>query len=332
MIKSLKKYFIPHKNNDHQPHLLRKRAVLAILVFILLVEGFFLVQIFLLFPNTNLFSSILPNVLVDLTNKDRGQNEIAPLVSNLLLEQAAMLKAQDMAENGYFAHTSPSGATPWYWLQKVGYAYSGAGENLAVNFSDSADIENAWMNSPAHRQNILDNRFSEIGIATAKGLYNGREAIFVVQFFGRPELSSALSKVQASAQTAPKNPAAVPPKPTPAQNPVSLAEPGNMAIQNIQSNQTSSDLVAGALTLSDDSGKAPLRASRWQRLLSMPKKMITLIYLVIAGIVLLALALKIFVKIKIQYPKLIFNGVLVLFVIISLLYLNYLLIQPGQIF
>ncbi|PJA64386.1 MAG: hypothetical protein CO159_03470 [Candidatus Portnoybacteria bacterium CG_4_9_14_3_um_filter_40_10] len=64
----------------------------------------------------------------------------------------------------------------------------------------------------------------------------------------------------------------------------------------------------------------------------MPKKMISLIYLVIAGIVLLALALKIFVKIKIQYPKLIFNGVLVLFVIISLLYLNYLLIQPGQIF
>lgn len=330
MIKSLKKYFIPHKNNEHQPHILRKRPVLAILVFILLIEGFFLVQIFLLFPNTSLFSSILPNVLVDLTNSDRQQNSVQPLKINSLLEQAALLKAQDMAQNGYFAHTSPSGITPWYWLQKVGYAYNGAGENLAVNFSDSADIENAWMNSPAHRENILDNRFSEIGIAAAKGLYNGREAIFVVQFFGRPE-------TQASALPAPKNPAAVPPKPTPAQEPVPsatapLVEPGSMAIQNIQSNQTSSDLVAGALTSSDNTGKAPPQASPWQRLLSMPKKLITLIYLVIAGIVLLALALKIFVKIKIQYPRLIFNGVLILFVIISVVYLNYIIIQPGSIF
>jgi len=323
-----KKYFIPAKNNDHQPHILRKRAVLAILVFVLLVEGFFLVQIFLLFPNTNLFSSILPNVLVDLTNSDRQQNSVQPLKTNSLLEQAALLKAQDMAQNAYFAHTSPSGVTPWYWLEKAGYAYLGAGENLAVNFADLVDIENAWMNSPAHRQNILDNRFSEIGIATAKGLYNGREAIFVVQFFGRP-------KIAAAAQPSAEKPAATPakPSPPPKEEPAPIAEPQSMAIDNSQFDETvTSTPVAGISTSASGLEEAPLQASFWQRLLTMPKKMITLIYLVIAGIVLLALALKIFVKIKIQYPKLIFNGVLILFVIISIFYLNYILIQPGSIF
>jgi len=53
-----------------------------------------------------------------------------------LLEQAAQLKANDMAEKGYFAHTSPDGKTPWEWLKDVSYPFLAAGENLAVNFLD----------------------------------------------------------------------------------------------------------------------------------------------------------------------------------------------------
>ena len=157
---------------------------MIVLVALLFLEAAFLVQIFLVWPYSNIFSSILPSVLVDLTNNDRSENNVSALKVNPLLELAAQLKAQDMATKGYFEHTSPEGLTPWFWLQKVGYRWSGAGENLAVNFSDSSDIENAWMNSSGHRANILDNRFSEIGIATAKGIYKGQEAIFVVQFFG----------------------------------------------------------------------------------------------------------------------------------------------------
>ena len=60
----------------------------------------------------------------------------------------------DMAEKSYFAHTSPEGLTPWYWITLAGYRFSLAGENLAIDFTESEDVENAWMNSPAHRASI----------------------------------------------------------------------------------------------------------------------------------------------------------------------------------
>jgi len=323
-----KKYFVPHKGNNHQPYLLRRRPVLIILVFLLLVEAAFLAQILILWPYTNIFSSILPLVLVDLTNSDRIQNSIELLKVNPLLVAAAQLKANDMAQNGYFAHTSPAGVTPWFWLEKVGYHYSGAGENLAVNYSDSSDIENAWMNSPDHRANILDNRFSEIGIATAKGIYKGREAIFVVQFFGRPE-----AKV---AQTAPiKTPA---PKPLPvvqpkeqAASPVAEKPPQEMAVIK----ETEKEPVVSGVATENLSVQEPGSLAQsliFKRIFLMPRKVSNFIYFFIAAFILLALVFKIFIKIKIQYPRLVLNGVLVLFVIISILYLNSLILENGVIF
>ena len=95
-------------------------------------------------------------------------------------------KANDMVANNYFAHTSPSGLTPWYWFEQVGYGFTYAGENLAVNFSDSQDVTNAWMNSAEHRANILNANFTQIGIATATGTYNGAPATYVVEDFGTP--------------------------------------------------------------------------------------------------------------------------------------------------
>ncbi len=89
-----------------------------------------------------------------------------------------------MAENEYFAHTSPEGVTPWYWFEKVGYDYNFAGENLAVNFTEAERVDQAWMDSPSHRRNIINERFEDIGIATAEGRYRGRRAYFVVQLFG----------------------------------------------------------------------------------------------------------------------------------------------------
>lgn len=294
---------------------------MIVLVALFFLEAAFLVQIFLVWPYSNIFSSILPSVLVDLTNNDRSENNVSALKVNPLLELAAQLKAQDMATKGYFEHTSPEGLTPWFWLQKVGYRWSGAGENLAVNFSDSSDIENAWMNSSGHRANILDNRFSEIGIATAKGIYKGQEAIFVVQFFGRPLVTQAASLKPSGT----KPPSAAQTSSQPAVSSTTALEP-----QSVKKETTSSAPVAGAVAINEETGAAVSQASLWQRFLSMPKTVTTAIYLAFAAVFLLALALKIFVKIKIQYPKLIFNGALVLFVIISLLYFNYLLILGGQ--
>ena len=134
----------------------------------------------------NSLSAIYASVLVSLTNRDRAVANVAELKVNPLLEKAAQMKADDMASQGYFAHNTPDGKTPWYWLSVVGYEYKYAGENLAVNFKESVDVETAWMNSHGHFLNIMNPKFTEIGIATSTGFYKGREAIFVVQLFGAP--------------------------------------------------------------------------------------------------------------------------------------------------
>lgn len=129
-------------------------------------------------------SAIYAAVLVNLTNQNRAAANISELKVNPLLEKAAQMKADDMAAKSYFAHNTPDGKTPWYWLEQAGYEYIYAGENLAVNFENSEDVETAWMNSRGHFLNIMNPKYTEIGIATSTGTYKNRTAIFVVQMFG----------------------------------------------------------------------------------------------------------------------------------------------------
>ena len=131
-------------------------------------------------------SAIYASVLVNLTNKDRARENISELKVSPILEKAAQMKADDMASKGYFAHNTPEGLTPWYWFALAGYKYEFAGENLAVNFKESEDVQTAWMNSRGHFLNIMNPKYTEIGIATSTGIYKGREAVFVVQMFGKP--------------------------------------------------------------------------------------------------------------------------------------------------
>lgn len=131
-------------------------------------------------------SAIYGAVLVNLTNQNRAASNVSALTINPLLEKAAQMKADDMAAKGYFAHNTPDGKTPWYWFEQAGYKYTYAGENLAVNFENSEDVETAWMNSRGHFLNIMNPKYTEIGIATSTGTYKGRTAIFVVQLFGAP--------------------------------------------------------------------------------------------------------------------------------------------------
>ena len=131
-------------------------------------------------------SAIYGAVLVNLTNQNRIAANISELKISPILEKAAQMKADDMASKNYFAHNTLEGFTPWYWFDKAGYKYIYAGENLAVNFQNSEDVETAWMNSRGHFLNIMNPKFTEIGIATSTGIYKGRQAVFVVQMFGAP--------------------------------------------------------------------------------------------------------------------------------------------------
>ncbi len=111
---------------------------------------------------------------------------MSPLQMNDLLSRAALLKAEDMLRRDYFSHRDPDGQMPWYWLDRVGYDYLFAGENLALNFNDSKKVMKAWLDSPSHRANLMNENYTEIGIGVAEGLFEGKEVVLAVQFFGLP--------------------------------------------------------------------------------------------------------------------------------------------------
>lgn len=294
----IRKYFIPYQENDHQPHLLRLEKTLFIIGAIVLIEAILLSGVFFVFPSFEFFAAIHRNILVDETNTNRANAAIAPLTANPLLEKAAKLKADDMAAKGYFAHTSPDGITPWFWFEASGYEFSAAGENLAVNFFDSKDVAEAWMNSPSHRANILNHKFTEIGVATANGMYKGKEAVFVVQLFGRPLSASRQAPLPPQGEV----------QNTKSEHELFIELPG-IEIQTAQAQVPR----ASAQALS----------SLFERLIGAPRGATTFVYVALASIIGLALMLKMFIRANIQYPRLIVNGIFVLIAIASSLLLNY---------
>lgn len=142
-----------------------------------------------------------------MANGDRAENGIALLTIDPKLVAAAQAKANDMAARGYFAHIAPDGTDPWHWFREAGYDFDYAGENLAVDFSDSGDVERAWMDSPTHRGNILDPRFTHIGIASAQGMYQGRLTTFVVEEFGTPTARTGSKRIVSTIPAEPQTPA-----------------------------------------------------------------------------------------------------------------------------
>jgi hypothetical protein len=192
-LKKISHIIIPKEKNGNIPHILKEELIAVIAVFVAIL--FYFNQFnFDIIRNLNLSATVYPAVLADLTNDNRLNYGVSSLVWNSDLEKAAKLKAEDMAQNNYFAHTSPSGVSPWYWLKEANYNFIYAGENLAVDFTESVNVQNAWLQSPKHRDNLLNSKFTEIGIATAEGFYQGRKTTFVVQFFGQPLISKLEDK------------------------------------------------------------------------------------------------------------------------------------------
>jgi len=308
---TFKKYFIPHDGNDNKPHILRIEAVIFILVVILGVETLFLMQSFVIQKRADFFATVLPSVLVDQTNDNRETAEIGTLKVNPLLEEAARLKAEDMANKEYFAHTSPDGQSPWYWLNEAGYKFSSAGENLAVNFIDSNDVTEAWMDSTGHRANILNGGFTEIGIAAAKGTYKGKQTTFVVQFFGKPVSSVA------KAETQPTEPAPI--KVDTKEEEVVVASADEemfIEIQGVSVEEVPTEEVPIPNEIKIN------QSSIIQKTATMPTTTVNYLLTVLGTIMALALMLKVFIKIDIQHPPLIINGILLLIVIASTVLAN----------
>lgn len=182
-------FVVPTRRNRYHPYLLRQEMVGAIAVLaVLLSIGAYTASRIITVARLPNMAAVVESVLVSLANGDRVANGLGKLSENATLQEVAQMKADDMAAKGYFAHMTPDGHDPWYWFDKAGYRFSSAGENLAVYFTDSSDVERAWMNSPEHRANILGG-YTEVGIATAQGMYEGRPTVFVAEEFGTPAAS-----------------------------------------------------------------------------------------------------------------------------------------------
>lgn len=316
MLKWFKKYFIPHEKNEHKPHLLRWESAVVILSAVLFIEIGFLSVTTIIFPNSNFFASIVESVLIQQTNSNRQTTHLASLVTDSLLTQAAQARAEDMAKKGYFSHTSPEGYLPWHWFDQVGYKYQYAGENLAVNFSDSKDTVNAWMESPTHRANILDAHYTRIGIGIASGKYEGRDTVFVVQFFARPAVE-IVKQVPAKSPIAQNSKQGVMVPVSSATSSASTTVGAVSVLGEVESAKTQAETVAS------DSGLIYEAKQFLKSLAASPRNTIEYLFLILATIITITLVLTIGVKVKVQYPRILLNGVVMIIIIASALILNY---------
>lgn len=126
--------------------------------------------------------------VVQYTNKNRVENGLAPLAENLTLNKIAEARAKDMFAKQYFAHVAPDGGKAETLANSFGYDYITIGENIAMgNFDGDEDLVTSWMSSPGHRENILKNKYTEIGVAEIFGVYEGNKLWMAVQIFGTPK-------------------------------------------------------------------------------------------------------------------------------------------------
>lgn len=225
----IKHWFVPHKRNDHRPHLIRAHG-LALMAF--LIIGVQLAANLLQAPAARALvrgnvlayaTDITPVDLLNLTNQERVANGLPALRLDARLNQSATLKAQNMFAENYWAHVSPSGIQPWYWFQQAGYTYKYAGENLAKDFDTSAGAVQGWMNSPGHRANILNANYTDVGFAVQNGTLVGGQTTLVVAHYGAVASSSTSVAATVPARTPTPQPvvkaATVTPTPAPAPTP-----------------------------------------------------------------------------------------------------------------
>jgi len=319
----LKDHLLPHEGNGFRPLIFTAGGVTAVLVLVFLVQAAYLFQTRVVFKETNFLASVLPGVLATLANEDRAEAGVPTLVEDAHLARAAQMKAEDMAAKGYFSHVDPEGRSPWYWFDKAGYEYAYAGENLAVNFTDSKDVQEAWMNSPTHHANIVKTEYSRIGIGVAQGEYKGKDTTFVVQFFATPKTAAVAApseKREAPEEEAPSVLAES--EEEPAESQVLGVEIGTVMPEapdeepvletEYQAQQEEERAVAAAEPA----------LSFFAQVAASPTHTLIYVLSALAAVFALLLIAAIFMHIRVQYLEIIGGGLLILLVIVSLLVAN----------
>lgn len=132
--------------------------------------------------NTSLSLSSDELEVFNLINEQRNNNGLPSLKIDNEVQRVARIKVQDMADNNYFSHTSPTYGSPFDMLKSFKISYKTAGENIAGNSSNSSAVT-AWMNSSGHKANILNSSFNYTGIGVVNSKTYGK--IYVQMFIGK---------------------------------------------------------------------------------------------------------------------------------------------------
>lgn len=108
---------------------------------------------------------------MELVNEKRSVYGLDALTLSSELSVKARIKSQEMKDLGYFSHTSPTYGSPFDMMKALGIRYYSAGENIAMGYRTAEAVVNAWMNSTSHRENILSERYTTMGIGYADGYW-----------------------------------------------------------------------------------------------------------------------------------------------------------------
>lgn len=122
------------------------------------------------FPTGADAASSAEQTLLQLLNEDRARSGLPALILDEELSRIARIKSQDMVDNNYFAHTSPTYGNVRSMLKSFGVSYISAGENIAR--SRSVYHSNAaFLSSEGHRRNMLSSTFTHVGIGVVVNAY-----------------------------------------------------------------------------------------------------------------------------------------------------------------
>lgn len=120
-------------------------------------------------PSLDTTVSEYESEVIRLVNEERTKYGLSPLKENWELSRVARYKSQDMKDNRYFSHTSPTYGSPFTMMKNFGISYRSAGENIAMGQRTPQEVVNAWMHSSGHRANILNASYTEIGVGYVAG-------------------------------------------------------------------------------------------------------------------------------------------------------------------
>lgn len=117
----------------------------------------------------------------NLLNSDRARYNLSPLVIDPELCRIARIKSEDMRDNQYFAHTSPTYGDVRSMLAQFGYSYTAAGENIA-HHATIEKAQAAFLSSAGHRKNIMSTAYTKVGLGVA---IDAKGYVYLTQIFAR---------------------------------------------------------------------------------------------------------------------------------------------------